>query len=204
MVAPGPYVGATPIVPSAVVLPFSANGIAFSRDGSALYIANMSTSIIYKQKVKHCGNPFTGCETNGGLSVFSRDPEHLIQGPDNMDFDDNGNLWVASGQNHHVIALDRQGDIVGVFGKFRGFDDQGAPKGLLQPSGIIFSRGKIYIGNESSQSLVRASENINWSALKLFTLSVVDPEVLDEGHPSDDHNDSYSHNYDDHSHNDRH
>jgi DNA-binding beta-propeller fold protein YncE len=159
-------------VPLGTVLPYSANGIAFSRDGAALYIANMSTNTIYKQKVKRCENPFTGCEPDGAIAVFSNDSR--IDGPDNMDFDNEGHLFVASGQNQHVIELDKRGDVVGVYGSFRGFDSEGAPKGLLQPSGIIYSKGKIYIGNESSQSLLPASDNIDWSKLKLFTISSID------------------------------
>jgi len=162
-------------VPTGTVLPYSANGIAFSRDGSALYIANMSTNIIYKQKVNHC-NSIVGCEPEGQIVQFSNDPHHLIQGPDNIDFDNNGNLWIASGQDQHVIGLDCRGDIIGVFGQFFGFDKEGAPLGLLQPSGVIFSKGNIYVGNESSQSLLPAADNVNWSAQKLFTISVFDPD----------------------------
>jgi DNA-binding beta-propeller fold protein YncE len=186
-------------VPVGTELPYSANGIAFSRDGSALYIANMSTNVIYKQDVRHCWNRRTGCEAYGDLTVFSHDPEHLIQGPDNIDFDENGNLWVASGQNHHVIALDRRGRVAGVFGTFRGFNSRGAPRGLLQPSGVIYSHGKIYIGNESNQSLLPAADNIDWSSLKLFTLSSVDVDELDRGpgHGNHDYGHFYDNDHDD-------
>lgn len=173
-VAAGPYVGMTPPDPNATVLPFSANGVAFSRDGSALYIANMSNNTIYKQAVTNCGLS-TGCERDGGLSVFSNDP--IIQGPDNMDFDDRGNLWIASGQNNHVVVLNSSGDVAAVFGRFEGFDKDGAPKGLLQPSGIIFANGTIYVGNESSSSLLTGKAGIDFGPLKLFTISRIDAEV---------------------------
>jgi len=189
-VAPGPYVGGTP---PGFVLPFSANGIAFSRDGAALYIANMSTSKIYKQEVRNCQNRFTGCERDGGLTLFSHDPEGLINGPDNMDFDARGNLWIASGQNDHVVVLDRTGHIDAVFGTFKGFDKDGAPKGLLQPSGIIFANGAIYVGNESSQALrpdntlLKPADQIDWKKLKLFTISRIDAEVPERNDRDDDH-----------------
>lgn len=160
-------------VPVGTVLPYSANGIAFSRDGSALYIANMSTDTIYKQKVKQCWDSINGCEPDGPIAVFSDDSR--IQGPDNMDFDDHGHLFIASGQNQHVIELDSSGKVIGVFGSFRGFTDEGAPKGLLQPSGIIFSKGRIYVGNESSESLLPTADKIDWAKLKLFTISSIDP-----------------------------
>ncbi len=162
----------TQYVPTGTVLPFSANGIAISRDGSALYIANMSTNRIFRQRLQNCGDPVAGCEPLGSITQFSKDPNGLIQGPDNMDFDFNGNLWIASGQDQHVIALDSKGNIIGVFGSFQGFDAGGAPGGLLQPSGIIFSQGKIYVGNESNQTLLPAADNIKWSLLKRFTISV--------------------------------
>jgi sugar lactone lactonase YvrE len=196
-VANGPYVGDP--APGGFVLPFSANGIAFSRDGEALYIANMSTSKIYKQDVKHCRNPFTGCERDGGLTLFSHDPEGLINGPDNMDFDARGNLWIASGQNDHVVVLDRTGHIDAVFGKFKGFDHDGAPKGLLQPSGIIFANGAMYVGNESSQTLrpdnrlLNPADQINWSALKLFTISRIDAELPENDNFREDNHSSHSH-----------
>jgi len=199
-VAPGPYVGDP--APGGFVLPFSANGIAFSRDGEALYIANMSTSKIYKQNVKHCRNPFTGCETDGGLSLFSHDPDGLIKGPDNMDFDAKGNLWIASGQNDHVVVLDRNGHVDAVIGTFKGFDQDGAPKELLQPSGIIFANGSIYVGNESSQtlrpdnSLLKPGDRIDWSKLKLFTISRIDLETP-EDHGRDNDHDNNGHSHDD-------
>jgi sugar lactone lactonase YvrE len=177
-VAGGPYVGDPS--PGGFVLPFSANGIAFSRDNTALYVANMSTNVIYKQEVTNCGLP-SGCERQGGLIPFSHDPQHLIQGPDNMDFDDRGNLWIASGQNDHVVVLNRNGDIATVFGRFEGFDNDGAPKGLLQPSGVIFANGSIYVGNESSQTLRPATDPTHWQDLKLFTISRIDAEVPNNG-----------------------
>ncbi len=175
-------------VPDGTVLPYSANGLAFSHDGAALYIANMSTNKIYKQKVKRCSDPIGGCEPEGDIKLFSHDPLHFISGPDNIDFDNQGNLWIASGQEQHVVALNEDGNVAGVFGSFKGFDGNGAPKGLLQPSGVIFSKGKIYIGNESSQNLLPASDNINWSALKRFTISEVSTDLLEGRHSEhDDH-----------------
>lgn len=159
------------------ILPYGPNGIAFSRDGAALYIANMSTNIIYKQPVSNCSSS-SGCQAEGDLVQFSNDPLNFIAGPDNMDFDMNGNLWVASGQENHVVALNKEGNVIGVFGAYDGLSSAGAPQGLLQPSGVIFSQGNIYIGNESNQSLVPASANIAWSDLKAFTIAVVSANTV--------------------------
>ena len=178
-VAQLPLADYVPNLPNGTVLPYSVNGIAFSRDGSALYFANMSTNTIYKQKVWRCWDAINGCEPEGAATQFSRDPRHVIQGPDNMDFDEHGNLWIASGQDQHVVALNREGEVVGVFGAFLGFDKEGAPRGLLQPSGVIFSKGQIYIGNESSQSLLPAADPIDWTKLKRFTISTIDADILE-------------------------
>ena len=167
-------------VPTGTVLPFSANGIAFSRDGSAFYVANMSTNKIYKQRVQNC-DLSTGCEPLGSISQFSKDPAGLIQGPDNMDFDFDGNLWIASGQDQHVVVLNSKGQVIQVFGSFQGFDRHGAPVELLQPSGIIFSQNSIYIGNESNQSLLPAADGIEWNELKEFTISVIDVVAVGDG-----------------------
>jgi sugar lactone lactonase YvrE len=164
-------------VPTGSTLPYSANGIAFSRDGLGLYIANMSTNTIYVQAIKNCFMG-TGCEPDGDLVQFSNDPLHFISGPDNMDFDENGNLWIASGQEQHVVALNKEGNVVGVFGAYNGLSSAGAPMGLLQPSGIIYSQGNIYIGNESNQSLLPSSDDINWAGLKEFTISSVSTSLL--------------------------
>jgi hypothetical protein len=164
-------------VPTGSTLPYSANGIAFSRDGLGLYIANMSTNTIYVQAVKNCFMS-SGCQPDGDLVQFSNDPLHFISGPDNIDFDESGNLWIASGQQQHVVALNKQGVVVGIFGAYNGLSSAGAPVGLLQPSGIIYSQGKIYIGNESNQSLLPASDDINWPGLKEFTISSVSTSLL--------------------------
>jgi hypothetical protein len=164
-------------VPTGATLPYGPNGVAFSRDGKGLYIANMSTNIIYKQAVKDCSGA-TGCQPDGAITQFSNDPLHFIHGPDNMDFDDHGNLWIASGQVQHVVVLGPLGKVIGLFGAFDGFTSQGAPIGLLQPSGIIFSNDKIYIGNESNQSLLPTSYDVDWAALKQFTISSVDADIV--------------------------
>lgn len=164
-------------VPTGSVLPYGANGIAFSRDGSALYIANMSTNTIYVQPVQDCGGS-AGCVAGGALTQFSNDPLHFITGPDNMDFDTNGNLWIASGQSQHVVVLNQKGSVIGIFGAFDGLNSEGAPVGLLQPSGIIFANGRIFIGNESNQSLLPASDNVDWAGLKQFTIATVNAFAL--------------------------
>jgi sugar lactone lactonase YvrE len=149
---------------------FGVNGVAFSNDGTALYMSNMSTDIIYKMGVNDCAR---GCRP-AGLSVFAR--SNGINGPDNIAFDNMGNLWVASGQNDRVVAINSRGEIVGKFGAFEGFTRGGAPRGLLQPSGIIVSGDHVYVGNESSRGLRPTPDLVpesEWNQLRLFTISEI-------------------------------
>jgi sugar lactone lactonase YvrE len=154
---------------------FGVNGVAFSNDGTELYMANMSTDVIYRMTLRSCA---TGCEP-GGLSVFVKG--NGINGPDNIDFDANGVLWVASGQNDRVVAVNSRGQVIAKIGQFEGFTRSGAPQGLLQPSGIVVSGDRVYVGNESSRGLRPKPDLLpetEWDQLRLFTLSEIGTWVL--------------------------
>ena len=73
---------------------FGVNGVAFSKDGRELYMANMSTDIIYRMPLIDCGGE-DQCQP-GNLSVFAKGQG--INGPDNIYFDDDGLLWVRPGR----------------------------------------------------------------------------------------------------------
>ncbi len=149
---------------------FGVNGIAFSNDGSELYMANMSTDVIYKMGVRGCGS---GCQPSS-LRQFVRGQG--INGPDNIAFDENGLLWVASGQNDRVVAINPRGQVVAKVGAFEGFSRGGAPIGLLQPSGIAVVGDRVYVGNESSRGLRPTPDLLPedvWDQLRLFTVSEI-------------------------------
>jgi DNA-binding beta-propeller fold protein YncE len=153
---------------------FGVNGVAFSKDGQELYMANMSTDIIYRMPLIDCAGEKM-CQP-GNLEVFAKGKG--INGPDNIYFDDNGLLWVASGQNDRVVAIDRSGRIVSKVGTFNGLTRGGAPDGLLQPSGIVVSRGRVYTCNESSRGLRPTPDLVDedtWDALRLFTITEIRP-----------------------------
>ena len=71
-----------------------------------VFMANMSMDVIYRMPVNGCR---TGCQPTS-LREFARGQG--LNGPDNIDFDENGILWVASGQNDRVVGInrDRAGD----------------------------------------------------------------------------------------------
>lgn len=153
---------------------FGVNGVAFSRDGTELYMANMSTDVIYRMTVSGCA---TGCQP-GALREFAKGQG--INGPDNIVFDEQGILWVASGQNDRVVGINRSGRVIAKIGGFEGFSRGGAPEGLLQPSGIGVFAGRLFVGNESSRGLRPDPDLIpesEWDKLRLYTVSVVVPWV---------------------------
>ena len=155
---------------------FGVNGVAFSKDGRELYMANMSTDVIYRMPLIDCGGE-DKC-LPGNLAVFVKGKG--INGPDNIYFDDNGLLWVASGQNDRVVAIDRTGRIVSKVGIFNGLTRGGAPDGLLQPSGIVVSKGRVYTCNESSRGLRPTPDLVPeeiWDELRLFTITEIRPFI---------------------------
>src|SRR5262245_32785833 len=101
--------------------PFGANGLAFSADGSALFVANTADDRIFKVDLT---------TTPPGLSVFAES----INGADGILFDDKGRLWVAANQADEVVALNANGRIIERRGSFDGIGPDGAPKGLLFPA----------------------------------------------------------------------
>lgn len=156
---------------------FGVNGVAFSNDGSEFYMANMSTDVIYKMSLRGCASQ-SGCQPSG-LSVFAKG--NGINGPDNIDFDSNGVLWVASGQNDRVVAINQRGQIIAKIGQFEGFSRAGAPQGLLQPSGLIVSGDRVYVGNESSRGLRPKPDLLpesEWDQLRQFTVAEIGTWVV--------------------------
>jgi sugar lactone lactonase YvrE len=149
---------------------FGVNGVAFSNDGSEFYMANMSTDVIYRMPVRNCE---TACEPTA-LRVFVRG--NGINGPDNIAFDENGILWVASGQNDRVVAVNPRGQVIARVGSFEGFTRGGAPLGLLQPSGIIVVGDRVFVGNEASRGLRPRPDLLPesvWRQLRLFTIAEI-------------------------------
>lgn len=149
---------------------FGVNGIAFSNDGRELYMANMSTDAIYRMPVRSCA---TGCQPTALVEFIKGNG---INGPDNIAFDSNGLLWIASGQNDRVVAVSPRGQVVAKIGSFEGFTRGGAPIGLLQPSGIVVVGDRVFVGNEASRGLRPTPDLLpesTWQQLRLFTISEI-------------------------------
>ena len=177
---PAPYV---PGAPNSDI-PYGANGIIFNKDYTDLFIANMNQNSILKLSVTGCDTTTTGGITGGcqpgTISTFASGGP--LSGPDNMAFDPNGNLWVASGQNNTVIQYDPSGQVLQIVGGYYGLAP--APGGLAantlaQPSGIVYNAGRIYIGNEANPSLTPPDTPIDFNNLTIDTIAYIDvPEPV--------------------------
>ena len=121
-----------PLLATAGFPPFGANGVAVSRDGATLFVANTGDDRILKVDV--------GAKK---VSVFTES----INGADGVAFDDDGRLWVAANQNDEVVSVNDKGRVVTRLGEFRGIDRQGAPRGLLFPASLVIVDDWMYVTN---------------------------------------------------------
>ena len=112
--------------------PFGANGLAFSSDGTTLFVANTADDRILKVDVSsQAVTPFV----------------ESVNGADGILFDNEGRLWVAANQGDEVVALDSRGRVVDRRGSFEGIGPDGAAKGLLFPASLVLSKGNLFVTN---------------------------------------------------------
>jgi len=115
--------------------PFGANGLAFNRDESALFIANTGDDRVLK------------LELVSGLRKVTVFAESL-NGADGLVFDDrSGLLWVCTNQADEVVALNANGRIVAKLGEFRGINSDGTPDGLLFPASPVIVGDQVFVTN---------------------------------------------------------
>lgn len=126
-----------PLLTTAGVPPFGANGVEFNHDESILYVANTGNDTIIQIPVAK-GTP-------GAPSVFV----NSINGADGIAIDKHGNLWVAANQNDEIDVISPSGKLLARLGDFEGVDRRGTPRGLLFPASPAFSNdGKfLYVTN---------------------------------------------------------
>jgi sugar lactone lactonase YvrE len=123
-----------PLLATAGFPPFGANGLAFSADGLALFVANTGDDRVLK--VDLTANPVS-------VSVFAES----VSGADGAVFDERGILWVAANQGDHIAGLDQNGRVVAKIGAFEKIGADGAPVGFLFPASLVRVGREIYITN---------------------------------------------------------
>ena len=127
---------ADPLLATSGVPPFGANGLAFNKAASDLFVANTGNDTIVKIPVGPGGTP-------GTPEIFI----NSINGADGLLIDDADNLWVAANQSDEIVVLDSSGLVIAKLGDFGGIDAHGSPIGLLFPASLVISNGFVYVTN---------------------------------------------------------
>jgi len=113
--------------------PFGANGLAFNKEETVMFIAN------------------TGDDRVLSLDMGTRAVTVLaesLNGADGLVFDnESGLLWVCTNQADEVVALNANGRIVAKLGEFRGISQNGTPEGLLFPASPVIVGDEIFVTN---------------------------------------------------------
>jgi len=116
---------------------FGANGVAFDRTQSFLYVANTSRDRILRIAVNDDGSA-------GAISIFA-DGATLgpgaLDGADGIQFDVKGNLYVCANQANEIQVLSPSGALIARYGHNPGDDP------LDFPASPIFHERGLYIAN---------------------------------------------------------
>jgi sugar lactone lactonase YvrE len=123
----------SPLLTTAGVPPFGANGLAFNRAGTALFVAN------------------TGNDTVVRIPVATRDAGvfvNSINGADGLAIDPEDRIWVVANQADEIVVVDpTDGHALAKLGDFDGLSADGAPVGLLFPASLAFRGDFVYVTN---------------------------------------------------------
>ena len=111
--------------------PFGANGLALSRDGTKLFIANSGDDRILRLDLK-----------TGELSIWAES----LNGADGIT-SYRGWLVVVENQSDVISILDDKGRVVAKLGAFLGIRDNGSPRGLLFPASLVVVDDTIFVTN---------------------------------------------------------
>ena len=121
-----------PLLATAGVPPFGANGIALDSNQTTLFIANTGDNRILKMDM-----------ATRAISVFTES----VHGADGITFDDSGRLWVAANQGDQMVALSETGRVIAKLGEFQGINRDGTPNGLLFPASPVIVGDWMYVTN---------------------------------------------------------
>lgn len=121
--------------------PIGANGLAFNKKQTALFVANTANDTIVKI-------PVIGALLDPGT------PEVFVNraggGPDGLIIDEDDNLWIACNQSNEIMVLEpKQGGVIAKLGDFGGIDKDGAPIGFLWSNSLVFHGDDVLVTNLS-------------------------------------------------------
>jgi sugar lactone lactonase YvrE len=118
-----------PLLTTAGFPPFGANGVAFDRNGSSLYVANTGDDHVLRIPVNADGSA-------GAVSVFASG----IDGADGIQFDVRGNLYVCANQADEIVVIGPSGSRIATY---RGTGSAG----LHFPASLVFRGRELFIAN---------------------------------------------------------
>jgi sugar lactone lactonase YvrE len=118
--------------------PFGANGVAFDRTQSYLYVANTSTDKILRIAVNKDGSAAPTVEIFADGATLGPD---ALNGADGIQFDVQGNLYVCANQANEIQVLSPAGMLVARYGKNPGDDP------LDFPASPVFHERGVYVAN---------------------------------------------------------
>ena len=124
----------SPLLTTIGVPPFGANGLAFNRSHTVLFVANTGNDTIVKIPV-----------ATRTAEVFT----NSINGADGLAIDEHDNIWVCANQADEIVVVDQSGRAIAKLGDFDGLSQDGAPVGLLFPASLVFRGGFVYVTNLS-------------------------------------------------------
>lgn len=131
----------SPLLSTGGVPPFGANGLAFNRSETALFVANTGNDTVVKIPV----TPSPSGPVAGTPGVFA----NSVNGGDGLIIDDDDNIWVAANQADEIVVLNPSGQLIAKLGDFSGIGPNGAPNGLLFPASLVFHGNFVYVTNLS-------------------------------------------------------
>ena len=170
-----------PLLATAGVPPFGANGNEFNSTYTTMFVANTGNDTILQIPVNSDG-------TAGKPSVFV----NSINGADGIVIDRHDNIWVAANQADEMVVIDKTGKVIAKLGDFEGVDEHGVPHGLLFPASPAFSADGewLYVSNLALDlrlfGLVEAVDSPWCAQVKHYTVSKIRARIPRIG-DDDDH-----------------
>jgi sugar lactone lactonase YvrE len=143
--------------------PFGANGIAFNRDFSAMFVANTGNDTILK--IPAAGGLNSAVEFTNG-----------VNGADGLAIDEHDNIWVCANQADEIVVIDKTGKAIAKLGDFEGISERGEPRGFLFPASLVFSGEFVLVTNLSLDTRLFGFNSVDagWAAkVKTHTVAKI-------------------------------
>ena len=143
-----------PLLTTTGVPPFGANGMAFNKARSLLFVANTGNDTIVQ--IVNAG------ATGGTATVFT----NSINGADGLIIDEQDNLWVCANQGDEIVIVDNTGKVIAKLGDFDGLKGNAEPNGLLFPASLVFAGDSLLVTNLSLDLRLFGSNTVDaqWAA----------------------------------------